>query len=228
MYAKLLRATLLVGLLAISVGSARAQTPLIQASGLEKLGGFVDLLAAGNLDDWQGDTKGYQLKDGVLACDGGKVLLTKREYCDFELRFEFRLPPAGNNGIAIRAPAEGNAAFAAMEIQVLDDQHEKYKAWLKPWQHHGSIYGVVPARPAPLKPTGEWNSQKIMANNSKIQVTVNGTLIVDVDLDEIKEPYVDGKAHPGLHRKCGHIGFLGHGDRVEFRNVRIREITSQQ
>jgi hypothetical protein len=110
-----------------------------------------------------------------------------------------------------------------MEIQILDDQHSRYKGWLKPEQHHGSIYDVIPARTGYLKPAGQWNQEEITARGRRIRVTLNGVIILDADLDMVREPEVH-KRHPGLARASGHLGFLGHGTRVEFRNVRLREL----
>jgi hypothetical protein len=189
----------------------------------EAADGFVPLFDGKTLKGWQGDTKGYVPENGVLVCAPGGKLMTEKEYANFVFRFEFKLPPGGNNGVAIRAPLAGNAAYNGMEIQILDDKHEKYAGWLKPYQHHGSIYGVVPSKNVHLKPTGEWNSEEIMADGSKIKITLNGKVIVDADLSKIKET-MDGKKHPGLHNEKGLIGFLGHGDRIEFRNIRIKEL----
>ncbi len=185
--------------------------------------GFVSLFDGKTLKGWVGDTKGYIVEDGKLVCAPGGKLMTDKDYSDFVFRFEFNVPPGGNNGVGIRAPVSGNSAYNGMEIQILDDTHEKYKGWLKDYQHHGSIYGVVPAKTGFRKPAGEWNSEEIMADGSRIKVTLNGHVIVDADLDKI-EKAADGKEHPGLHNKTGRIGFLGHGDRVEFRNIRIKEI----
>ena len=198
--------------------------------------GFVDLLACAKLDDlWQGATKGYipvdDAKEGrKLVCkkEGGGNLLTKKEYADFVFRFEFKLTPGANNGVGIRALAQGNAAYTGMEIQILDDAHEKYKGWLKDYQCHGSIYGVVAAKRGALKPTGQWNSQEICAKGRRVKITLNGTVIVDADLDEAVAKNggktLDGQDHPGLKRAKGHIGFLGHGDELEFRNIRVKEL----
>lgn len=166
---------------------------------------------------------GYQVENGILYCtreDGGS-LYTEDEYGDFVLRFEFRLEANSNNGIGIRAPLEGNAAYQGMEIQVLDDSGSQYTN-LRPAQYHGSIYDVVPAERGSLKPVGEWNSEEITARGRRITVKVNGKTIVDTDLDSVGDEGML-KKHPGLARSRGHIGFLGHGTRVEFRNVRLRE-----
>jgi hypothetical protein len=110
-----------------------------------------------------------------------------------------------------------------MEIQILDDEHEKNRGQIKPEQYHGSIYDVVAAKRGFKKPTGEWNAEEITADGRRITVALNGHTIVDANLDDVKDPETL-KRHPGLQRRSGHIGFLGHGTRVEFRNVRIREL----
>jgi hypothetical protein len=140
------------------------------------------------------------------------------------LRLEFKLPPAGNNGVGIRAPLNGQPSYDGMEIQIIDDGDKKYASWLQPYQMHGSIYGVVAAKRGFLKPVGQWNEQEIIADGPHIKVTLNGTVINDADLSKITEPTVDHKPHPGVHNKKGYIGWLGHGDPVAFRNVRIKEL----
>lgn len=168
--------------------------------------------------------KGYQVENGVLFStpeDGGN-LYTEREYADFVLRFDFRLSENANNGIGIRAPLAGDAAYAGIEIQVLDDSGNKYQA-LRPAQYHGSVYDVFPATRGHQKPVGEWNSEEITARGRRITVVLNGTAIVDANLDDVKDEGVL-KKHPGLANTTGHIGLLGHGTRVEFRNIRIKEL----
>lgn len=187
--------------------------------------GFKSLFDGKTLTGWQGDTKGYEVKDGAIVCNpkGGGFLYTDNEYGDFELRFEFKLPPGANNGVGIRTPIAKNPAYAGMEIQVLDNTAERYKN-LKEYQYHGSIYGVVPAKRGHLKPVGEWNSQAIICKGSHVKVVLNDVTIVDADLKTAaKDGTLDGKEHPGLERKSGYICFCGHGSAVEFRNIRIKE-----
>ena len=187
--------------------------------------GFVGLFSGKSLDGWQGATEGYAAEKGLLVCKSGGTLLTDKEYADFAFRFEFKLEANGNNGVGIRTPAKGNPAFLGMEIQILDDSGDNYKE-LKPYQYHGSIYGVVPSRKGHMKPVGEWNSQEILCHGSHVRVTLNDVVIVDAFLDQIDKT-MDGRPHPGLHNEKGHIGFLGHGSRVEFRNIRIKELASK-
>jgi hypothetical protein len=188
--------------------------------------GFTPLFDGKTLNGWKlikPHGPGYVIKDGTLVCpaDGGGNLLTEKEYGNFVLRFEFKTEPGGNNGVGIRTPLEGDAAYVGMEIQILDDGHERYKGKIKSEQHHGSVYDVFPARTGFLKPAGEWNTEEISAQGSRIRVTLNGVIITDADLATVKEEAVL-KKHPGLQNKRGHIGFLGHGSLVEFRNIRIK------
>jgi len=186
--------------------------------------GFVSLFDGRTLDGWQGATKGYVPEDSVLVCEakGGGLLYTDKEYSDFILRFEFKMEPGGNNGVAIRCPLQGRPSRVGIEIQILDDTAPKH-ANLQPYQYHGSVYGMVPAKRGHLKPVGEWNCQEILCDGSHFKITLNGAVIVDADLSEIDKP-MDGYEHPGRFREKGYLGFIGHGTRVEFRNIRIKEL----
>jgi hypothetical protein len=196
----------------------------------ERLEGFVPLFNGRDMAGWTGNTTGYYAKDGKMICDpkkgsnaGGNVYTTE-EYSDFTVRFEFKLTPAANNGLGIRAPLTGDSAYQGMEIQILEDSDPKY-ANLQPYQFHGSVYGVVPAKRGCLKPIGEWNYEEVTAKGRQVTVKVNGMTIVDADIDKASTPQtMDHRDHPGLKRDKGHIGFLGHGDYLEFRNIRIKTL----
>lgn len=194
--------------------------------------GFEPLFDGRSLAGWQhvgGPPDGYEVRDGVLRCTpGGRNLFTIRQYGDFVLRFEFRLEEGSNNGVGIRAPLEGDAAYLGMEIQILEETAALRGKWgpLRPEQFHGSIYDVAAARRGALNPPGQWNSQEIVAEGRRIRVRVNGQTVLDVDVNEVRDPAVL-RRHPGLFRERGHIGFLGHGDVVEFRNIRIRELSPE-
>jgi hypothetical protein len=194
----------------------------------EKQQGFVSLFNGTDLTGWTGGSKGYLVRDGLLIVDpteGGGDLYTDREFGDFIFRFEFRLTPGANNGVGIRVPKGGHAAYQGMEIQILDHDSPRYHGWLKDYQHHGSIYGVVPAKTGYLKPVGEWNRQEIKAKGKQITVTLNGTTIVDADIEKASTPKtLDGQKHPGLQQTSGHVGFCGHGDYLELRNIRIKSL----
>lgn len=190
---------------------------------------FKDLFNGKNLDGWVGNKTSYKAEDGMIVIDpageGGGNLFTEKEYGDFILRFEFQLTPGGNNGLGIHAPLTGDAAYVGKEIQILDNTADKY-AELKEYQFHGSVYGVMPAKKGFLKPVGEWNQQEVIVQHPKIKVILNGTTILEGDyLEASKNGTLDGNDHPGLQRSSGHIGFLGHGDVVRFKNISIKELT---
>ncbi len=178
-----------------------------------------------NLDGWGGDLAGYAARDGILSClpSCSGDLVTAEQYGDFRLSFQFRLQPGSNNGIGIRAPFSANAAYDGMEIQVLDDVLPR--PGLRPYQRHGSIYGVIPARDKCLAAPGQWNHEVIEARGDRIVVIVNGVTIVDANIRLASaNGTIDGHGHPGLLRPAGHIHLCGHGDPVQFRNMCIQAL----
>lgn len=192
----------------------------------EKAEGFVALFNGRNLDNWVGNKESYIAEDAMIVVkpsDGsGGNLYTEKEYADFIFRFEFLLTPAANNGLGIRAPLTGDAAYVGMELQILDDTAPVY-ANLQPYQYHGSVYGVIPAKRGFLKPVGEWNYEEVKVQGTQITITLNGTVIVDGDIAGPRDNgTLDKNDHPGLKNKTGHIGFLGHGSELKFRNIRIK------
>ena len=187
--------------------------------------GFEQIFNGNDLTGWAGATGNYEVVDGAIRCKPGKggTLHTEKEYANFKVRFEFRLPPGGNNGLAIRYPGSGDTAYIGMcELQVLDSEHPKY-AKLDARQFHGSVYGVVAAERGYLRPTGEWNEEEVTVDGSRIKVELNGSVILDADVAEVKD-FMDGKPHPGISRTSGFFGFAGHGDAVEFRKVAIKPL----
>jgi hypothetical protein len=186
--------------------------------------GFEPLLKD-DMSGWKGPVENYVLNDGVLMCKpgAGGTIYTAEEYDDFVVCVEFKLPPGGNNGLAIRYPGDGDTAYVGMcELQVLDSEHPKY-AGLDDRQYHGSAYGMAAAARGYLRPTGEWNFQKVTVQGSTIRVELNGYVILDTDLSKISD-YMANSPHPGKDRKTGHFGFAGHGDAVEFRQVMIKSL----
>jgi hypothetical protein len=216
----------LVALAAISPPAALAQEAQLEE-------GYAPLFNGKDLTGWvygktaTGENKvgaGYAVENGVLFCtaEGGGNLFTEKEYADFSFRFEFKLTENANNGIGIRAPLAGDAAYVGMEIQVLDDSGPRNRN-LRPEQYHGSIYNLVAAKRGSQKPVGEWNSQEIEARGTQIKVSLNGTVILETNLTHMDDE-AKLRRHPGLKNTKGHIGLLGHGARVEFRNLRIKEL----
>ena len=195
----------------------------------ERADGFVSLFNGRDLEGWTGNKVGYKAEGGAIVFDpkapDRSNLYAEKDYGDFVFRFEFQLTPGGNSGVGIRAPRTGDAAYVGMEIQVLDNEAPIY-ANLQPYQYHGSVYGVIPAKRGFLRPVGEWNSEEIRIQGSRIRVTLNGTVILDGDLAEAtKYGPMDHRAHPGLDRDSGAIGWLSHDSVVKFRNIRIRDLS---
>ncbi len=207
----------LVLLFILATGSLQAQEA-----------GFVSLFDGQSLNGWVGNKSSYLVKEGMIVIEpkggGGGNLYTEKEYGNFILRFEFQLTPGANNGLGIHAPLEGDAAYVGKEFQILDNEAEKY-AGLQTYQYHGSLYGVMPAKRGFLRPTGEWNQQEVHINHPYVTIILNGEVILEGNyLEASQAGTLDKKEHPGLLRSRGHIGFLGHGDLVRFRNIKIKEL----
>ncbi len=192
--------------------------------------GFISLFDGQTLNGWTLVGKhgpGYGVTNGVIYCaqGGGGNLLTEKEFDDFVLRFEFKLEDGSNNGIGIRAPLSGDVSSAGMEIQILDEGAALRGKWgpLHEEQYHGSVYDLIAAKKGALKPPGQWNTEEITARGRQIMVVVNGQTILDANLNSVTDAAKLMK-HPGLFRERGHIGFLGHNDYLEFRNLRVKEL----
>ncbi|HWD18391.1 MAG TPA: DUF1080 domain-containing protein [Verrucomicrobiae bacterium] len=193
--------------------------------------GFKPLFDGRSLEGWREmhKTKGppYYVTNGVIVSppDAGNDLVTEAEYADFVLRLEFKLTPGANNGIGIRVPMETNdLTYAGNEIQILDDDAPQY-AKLEPGQYCGSVYKIFAAKRGALRPTGEWNEYEISADGTRLKVTLNGQLIVDGNLKDVTDPALL-RIHYGALRPKGHIALLGHWSQVEFRNLRIKDLTA--
>jgi hypothetical protein len=188
--------------------------------------GFESVFNGKNFDGWDGPLDQYEVTDGAIVCKpkkGGNIY-TKEEFADFTVRLEYRLPPGGNNGLALRSPGgKAHVATQAMcELQILDDTAPQY-AKLDPRQYNGSAYGMVPAHRGYLRPVGEWNFIEVTARGSTLVAELNGTRILDTDLAQVTE-FKDKTPHPGKDRTKGHFGFAGHNDPVAFRGIEIRKI----
>jgi len=187
--------------------------------------GFERVFNGKDFTGWAGPTDQYEVADGAIVCrpkKGGNIY-TKEEYGDFVARVEYKLPPGGNNGLAIRYPGTGQPSLVAMcEVQILDDTSPKYEK-LDPRQYNGSVYGMIPAHRGYLRPVGEWNFMEVTVKGPTIRVELNGTRIVDGDVSKVTE-FMGGKKHPGKDRPRGHFGFAGHNDPVAFRNIEIKKL----
>ncbi len=187
--------------------------------------GFHSVFNGRDFTGWDGPVNNYEVKDDAIVClpKKGGTIFTKAEFSDFMARLEFKLPPGGNNGLAIRYPGKGSAAYDGMcESQVLDDNYEKATGEkIDPRQAHGSAYGMVAAARGYQRPIGEWNFEEVTVKGSKIKVELNGFVILNTDLADVKE-FMANSAHPGKDRTGGHFGFAGHNDPVAFRHIRLK------
>ena len=189
--------------------------------------GFESIFNGRDFQGWAGPTNEYEVVDGAIQCrpKKGGTIYTTDEYADFMARLEFKLPPGGNNGLAIRYPGQGDTAYAGMcELQVLDDNYEQATGEkIDPRQAHGSAYGMVPAARGYQHPIGQWNFEEVSVKGAKIKVELNGTTILDCDLATVKE-FMGNHEHPGMQRTNGHFGFAGHNDPVAFRHIQITRL----
>lgn len=177
-------------------------------------------VVGGSLDQWT-------IKNGILKTSGkgGGWISTDREYKDYELSLDFKVPSGSNSGVFIRSPHASDPAYAGIEVQVLDDNAKQY-ANLKPYQYTGSLYGVEPPAKRVSKPADCWQTMTIRVEDSKVQVTLNNEKIIDTDVNNYPDKF---KEHPGLKRRSGYIGLQSHSPgSVEYRNIRIRELFPQK
>ena len=211
----------------IDEGAAKQSATADEADGYQKIFNGKDF------DGWAGNVDGFAIQDGILRNKpkSGGTIFTQKEWSDFSVRFEFRLPAGGNNGLAIRYPGSGDTAYVGMcELQILDNSAEKFKN-LDPRQKHGSVYGVVAAKTGHLLPVGQWNAQEVTVVGTKIKVELNGAVIVDTDVAEFLKPdakFLDNRLHPGLRRTTGHFGFAGHNAPVEFKEIYLRDLSQKK
>ena len=218
-------------------------SPRSELTADEKARGFEMLFDGTDLSKWHGDKEGYTVVNGAIyvSANYGATgnLYTNKEYRNFVYRFEFCFLEEGvNNGVGIRTPENVDAAYEGMcELQILDHDAPAYAGWLRDYQVHGSIYGVVPAKRLKHKPLGEWSTEEIIVEGDHIKVTVNGEVITDADVRKVtkghnvapdgsgKNPYtIDGHDHPGMFNYKGYISFCGHGAGLKIRNVRILDL----
>jgi hypothetical protein len=187
--------------------------------------GFKPVFNGKDFEGWAGPLENYEVKDNAIVCKPGKggTMYTKEEYANFVARLEIKLPPGGNNGLAIRYPGKGDTAYEGMcELQVLDDPAPQY-AKLDLRQYHGSAYGMVACHRGYQRPAGEWNYQEVTVKGATIKVELNGTAILDCDLSKVTD-YMANHPHPGKDRASGFFGFAGHSDPVMFRNISIKKL----
>jgi serine/threonine protein kinase len=175
---------------------------------------WVELLNGRDMSGWlQKGHAGWSVKEGVLTgTSSGPIgwLMSEKEYGDFELELEYRLPPGGNSGVFVRAPEDGNVSGSRFnEIQLLDDSSPKFKSVdLK--GRTGALFGQVAPSKAPFGAANTWRQLKIEVMGNQTKVTLDGIEVLDAPL------------RVGTDSR-GHIGLQLYSPGVEFRNIRVRE-----
>jgi hypothetical protein len=191
-------------------------------------GPWVDLYNGRDLTGWHvqsGKLEAWKANGDMISCvaPGGGWLTSDKEYGDFELQVEYRIPAGGNSGIGIRYPRQGDPAHVGMEIQILDDEAAEYKGKLKAAQYNGGIYYQAPATAKPGRKPGEWNRYVIRCEGPRIRIRLNGTEIQNINVEEYRTG--EGGYKPLAERpRRGHVGMQSHGNQVDFRKIRIREL----
>jgi hypothetical protein len=181
------------------------------------------------------DLTGWHVKDGNIAAwgangemissrgsGGGGWLTSDKEYGDFVLRLEYRIPAGGNSGVGIRYPAAGDPAHVGMEIQVLDDNAPDYRN-LNPAQYNGGIYYQSAPKARPAKAPGQWNKYEIRCQGPRVIVKLNGVEIQNINMDEFTRGE-GGQMALAQRPRRGFIGFQHHGHQVDFRKIEIKEL----
>ncbi|PRY41047.1 uncharacterized protein DUF1080 [Spirosoma oryzae] len=205
---------------------------------------WISLFDGKNVSGWHSYQKdkvvGWNIEDGSLVPDGtGGDLVTNKEYENFDLEFDFKIPKGSNSGVVykvIENPDLRSTYMSGPEFQIIDDKgylNEKGEIYpLKPTQLSGANYDMIPpANLNAVKPAGEWNKGRIVVNNNHVEHFLNGKKVADYQYgsDEWKAMVAKSKfkdwAYATPHAK-GKIALQNHNPRekVWFRNIRIKEL----
>lgn len=237
MKVKALMSAVVCMFLTYSIGHAQQNTLTKE----EKQDGWKLLFDGETTDGWRGynkdrfPQKGWEVKDGaisVLPGGGGGDIITTETYGSFILSLDWKVEKGGNSGIffhGLEQPGEP-IYWSAPEIQVLDNKnHPDAKRGKNGNRQSSSLYDLIPAQPQNAKPHGEWNQVRIVVDNPHVEHWQNGEKVVEYEMwnDQWYEMLRNSKfrSHPefgAAHR--GYIGLQDHGDKVSFRNIKIKEL----
>lgn len=196
---------------------------------------WVNLLADSTLSGWHNYSTqgapvvGWTLSNGELVRSGrGGDLTTNRTYTNFELELEWQVGPGGNSGVIYRIDHSGERSYiTGPEMQILDDAvHADGK---NPLTSAGANYALHAAPRGVVKPAGQWNSARLLVRGNHVEHWLNGVKVVEYELgsadwEERRRNSKFANAAQYGRSSSGHIALQDHGDRVLFRNVRIREL----
>ncbi len=222
----------LMGLALAPMACARTQSP---ASAAKPSGEWQSLFDGKAITEWHGFKTpgavpaGWTVENGAITRVGsGDDLVTNKEYANFELELDWKLLAKGNSGIIYRVDPKGEVTYrSGPEMQILDDAgHPDGKSRLT---SAGADYALYPSPTGALKPVGEWNSIRLLVNGNHVEHWLNGQKVVTYELGSAdwvaKVKASKFKEWPEYGQtKRGYIALQDHGDRVWFRNIRIREL----
>ena len=226
-----------IALLTLSLQATAASPPPANTlTAAEKAAGWQLLFDGRSLDGWRGYRKdalpdaGWEVKDGTLrtvAKVKGADIITTKSFTDFELSWEWRVSPGGNNGVKYFV-AENRPQSPGHEYQLIDDAG--YPSKLGATHLTAAFYDVLPAAAnKPIRPAGEWNTSRIVVRGTQVEHWLNGTKVLTYQLgsEAVKEGIAKSKfkGHPGFGDKItGPIMLTYHQDECWYRNVKIREL----
>ena len=219
--------------------SARASEPN-QLTDAEKQAGWKLLFDGQSSKGWRGyrltsmPSKGWRVENGILRKVGGERggdIITEERFSDFDLTWEWRISPGGNNGLKYLV-TEDRPSAPGQEYQLIDDTRNP-DAKVGSHRATGSFYDVLPpSDDKPLKPVGEWNQSRVLIQGNHVEHWLNGKKILEYELgsDAVKAAVAKSKFKnaPGFGEKIkGHIMLTDHGDECSFRNIKIRVLSAK-
>ena len=225
-----------IGILALVATMTTSVAALAQVAPAKADAGWTTLFDGKSLAGWRGfksetPPAGWEVKDGVLVKSGkGGDLMTTREYGSFELELDYKIAVGGNSGIMYRVVTQGAAPYwSGPEYQIIDNERHP-DAKNGPDRLAGANYDLIaPSVAASSKPAGEWNTAKIAVHGNHVEHWLNGTKVVEYEFGSpawtklVAESKF--KAWPTYGKASrGHIVLQDHGDVVEFRNIRIKDL----
>lgn len=217
---------------AISLPSFAADNEL---TAKEKADGWQLLFNGADMTQWRTFkqpkvNENWQIEDNAitLTAGGGGDLISKQSYKNFELTLDWKIAEVGNSGIMILADETGQYIYShAPEIQILDNERHpdnKLDTHLS-----GSLYDMIASPAASHKKAGEWNNTTIRLDHSKLTIWQNDVQTAEVTIGSeewqallAKSKFADWQGFAAA--KEGHIGLQDHGDKVWFKNIKIKEL----
>jgi hypothetical protein len=234
----------LAGLVAVSAVARAAEDAEIKPNTLtkdEKKAGWKLLFDGKSLKGWRGykmkkPPAAWKAEDGVLRFEnkagdeaaGGGDLLTVGQYDSFELALDWRISEGGNSGVMYHVlETEDRPWKTGPEMQILDNQ--KHKDGKSPLTSAGACYGLYPPTKDLTRPVGEWNQARLLVDGLKVEHWLNGEKIVEYekgnDAWQAKVAASKFKDFPSFGKPTrGHIDLQDHGDKVEYRTIKLRVI----